>query len=89
MVHPPHTKQYALIHTRGIHNLFSLLAPTPSGLGYFSIQTFHIHTAVTSYPLAYEDGTVCSETLVFTLQTPGNHPEKAHDVNLDSFKILD
>ena len=29
-----------------------------------------------SYLLAYEDGTECSETLAYKIQTPGNHPEE-------------
>jgi hypothetical protein len=29
-----------------------------------------------SYLPAYEDGTECSETLVYTIQTPGNYPEE-------------
>jgi hypothetical protein len=28
------------------------------------------------YLLAYEDGTECSETLAFKLQTPGNNPKQ-------------
>jgi hypothetical protein len=31
----------------------------------------------TSFLLAYEDGTECSETLPFKLQTPGNNPEES------------
>jgi hypothetical protein len=30
-----------------------------------------------SYLPAYEDGTECSETLAFKLQTPVNHPEES------------
>ena len=29
-----------------------------------------------SYLSAYEDGTVCSETSAYKIQTPGNYPEK-------------
>jgi hypothetical protein len=29
------------------------------------------------YPLAYQDGTDCSETLAFKLQTKVNHPEES------------
>jgi len=29
----------------------------------------------TSYLPAYEDGTECSETSVYKIQTPGNYPE--------------
>jgi len=30
-----------------------------------------------SYPPAYEDGTECSETSAYKIQTPGNHPEES------------
>jgi hypothetical protein len=31
---------------------------------------------VTIYPFAYEDGTECSETSAYKIQTPGNYPEE-------------
>ena len=31
----------------------------------------------TSYLPAYEDGTGCSETLAYKIQTPGNYPEES------------
>jgi hypothetical protein len=31
-----------------------------------------------SYPPAYEDGTECSETSAYKIQTPGNYTEKKH-----------
>jgi hypothetical protein len=45
------------------------------------------HTVPSSYLPAYEDGTQCSETLAFKLQTPGNNPEESiqhskHDESL-------
>jgi hypothetical protein len=39
-----------------------------------------LNPSYTSYLLAYEDGTECSETLAFKLQTPVNHQEKAYDI---------
>jgi hypothetical protein len=36
---------------------------------------------LTSYLSAYEDGTECSETSKYKIQTPGNYPEEStHDV---------
>jgi hypothetical protein len=52
----------------------------PRGSGYFSSQTFsrtipHIlNRSHTSYLLAYEDGTECSETFAFKLLTAENKP---------------
>jgi len=31
----------------------------------------------TSYQPAYEDGTECSETSAYKIQTPGNYPEES------------
>jgi hypothetical protein len=86
----PFTKQYALIVTHGLHNLFSLSAPSPMGLGYFSSLIFYIHTAVsrhTYWPMKMEQ-TECSETLAFKLQTPGNNPEESirNSKHAESFK---
>jgi hypothetical protein len=46
---------------------------------------YEVHT---SYLLAYEDGTECSETLAFKLQTPVNHPEESiqHSKHSESLK---
>jgi len=30
---------------------------------------------------AYEDGRVCPETSAYKIQTPGNHPKKAYNVD--------
>jgi hypothetical protein len=65
------------------------------GSGYFSSQTFprtvpHIvNRSHTSYLPAYEDGTVCSETSAFKLQTPENKPEeiKRHSEKGEIFEI--
>ena len=50
----------------------------------FSSQTFsRIHnptflkTIHTLYLPAYEDGTECSETSAYKIQTPGNYPEES------------
>jgi len=32
---------------------------------------------MSSYLPAYEDGTECSETLAYKMQTPGNYPEES------------
>jgi hypothetical protein len=37
---------------------------------------------------AYEDGTECSETSVFKIQTPGNYPEEIIQQNLIHFTAL-
>jgi hypothetical protein len=63
----------------------SQAAPRPRGLGYFSSQTFHIHTAVSLHtisPMKMEE-TQCSETLAFKLQMPGNNQEES--IRQDSY----
>ena len=37
----------------------------------------HLHVWSTSYLPAYEDGTECSETSAYKIQTPGNYPEES------------
>ena len=37
---------------------------------------FHLHRHVGIYLLAYEDGTECSETSAYKIQTPGYYPEE-------------
>jgi len=42
---------------------------------------------------AYEDGTECSETLAYKIQTPGNYPEESiqhseHGENLKSRSLI-
>jgi len=51
------------------------------GKGLASSQTFSpintpnfLKSSHTSYLPAYEDGTECSETLAYKIQTPGNYP---------------
>jgi hypothetical protein len=54
----------------------------PIGLGYFRANPSPVWTAqlfsnlVIIHLLAYEDGTECSETSVYKIQTPGNYPEE-------------
>ena len=36
---------------------------------------FHLHRQVVVELPAYEDGTECSETSAYKIQTPGNYPE--------------
>jgi hypothetical protein len=60
--------------------------PPSEGLRLFSSQNFSrtiphiVNRTHTSYLLAYENGTECSETLIFKLQTPVNHPEESTKV---------
>jgi len=52
------------------------------GLNYFQAEPFPVWVTqlfsnlVTLYLLAYENGTECSETSAYTIQTPGNYPEE-------------
>jgi len=39
-------------------------------------QSYFIFDLPTYLPMAYEDGTVCSETSAYKIQTPGNYPEE-------------
>ena len=41
----------------------------------FRNTLFHLHRQVGNL-LAYEDGTQCSETSEYKIQTPGNYPEE-------------
>ena len=45
----------------------------------FRYTLFHLHRQVDSYSHlpAYEDGTECSETSAYKLQTPGNYPKES------------
>jgi len=42
----------------------------------------HLHRQVGKfiYILAYEDGTECSETSAYKIQTPGNFPEETYNI---------
>jgi hypothetical protein len=42
---------------------------------------FHLHRQVSK--VAYEDGTECSETSAYKIQTPGNYPEENTHTVLD------
>jgi len=49
--------------------------------------------SLSSYLSAYEDGTVCSETSAYKIQTPGNYPEETtqhseHGESLKSRMVL-
>jgi hypothetical protein len=52
---------------------------------------FHVHRQVGMKCTSYADGTECSETLAFKLQTPVNHPEESiqheHGESLKSRKV--
>jgi hypothetical protein len=48
----------------------------------FRNTLFHFHSQVGVEP-AYEDGTECSETSAYKIQTPGNYPEE----NMTFFSI--
>ena len=52
------------------------------GLAHMYIPTFS--NLVIIYLLAYEDGTECSETSAYKIQTPGNYPEE----NIQQCKII-
>jgi len=45
----------------------------------FRDTLFHLHrqVGISSYLPAYEDGTECSETSEYKIQTPGNYPEES------------
>ena len=51
---------------------------------------FHLHRQVDvsfySHLPAYENGTECSETSTFKLQTPGNYPKESIHLNIASLK---
>jgi len=49
-----------------------------------------LKTSHTSYLPAYEDGTECSETSAYEIQTPGNYPEESiqHSEHGESFKSI-
>ena len=58
--------------------------PNSYWLRLFSSQTFSrintpaiLKSSHTSYLPAYEDGTECSETSAYKIQTPGNYPEES------------
>ena len=56
------------------------------GSGYFQAKFFLykypniLKPCHTSYLPDYEDGTECSETSAYKIQTPGNYPEETHSV---------
>jgi len=58
-----------------------LALTTPTGVGR-SVGIVRSRTKATEFSLvilhlpAYEDGTVCSETSAYKIQTPGNYPEE-------------
>ena len=59
-----------------------------NGSGYFrailfpyDIPTFHKPRSFYTHLPAYEDGTGCSETSAYKLQTPGNYPEESIQQN--------
>jgi len=61
-----------------------LLGNSPASEFYmptFRNTLFHLHRQVgmnyTSYLPAYEDGTECSETSAYKIQTPENYPEES------------
>jgi len=54
----------------------------PIGSGYFRVKPSPVwipqlfSNLVILHPPAYEDGTECSETSAYKIQTPGNYPEE-------------
>jgi len=82
-IFPSHTYYWHPLGVSALHSLFLYLGRPPSGwLRLFSSQTFsHINAPTISSLIlpaytAYEDGTECSETLAYKIQTPGNHPKE-------------
>jgi len=54
---------------------------------------FHRQVSIkydTTYLPAYEDGTECSETSAYKIQTSENYPEESrqHSERIESFKLL-
>ena len=60
-----------------------LLTHVPNGKAIFEANPFPYNTPKfanqihSSYLPAYEDGTECSETSAYKIQTPGNYPEES------------
>ena len=57
------------------HNRLRLQAIFEPNLFPINTPTF-LKSSHTSYLPAYEDGTECSETSAYKIQTPGNYPEE-------------
>jgi len=55
----------------------------------FRNTLFHLHRHVGAHLSAYEDGTECSETSAYKIQTPGNHPKESiqHSGHGESLKL--
>jgi hypothetical protein len=55
-------------------------------MGFGTLCLFHLHRQVgvkNSQLPAYEDGTECSETSAYKIQTPGNYPEESTQLRLN------
>jgi hypothetical protein len=85
-----------------LHSLYFYLDMSPPRQPFFRLAQaiFEPHLSPYKYPTnlipailpaytAYEDGTECSETSAYKIQTPGNHPkESIQDINR-YFPVLD
>jgi len=60
-------KSWSIYTGKGLARKYIRAKPFPSNFS-------QIHT---SYLPAYEDGTECSETSAYKIQTPGNYPEES------------
>jgi hypothetical protein len=68
-----------------------LLGNSPASEFYMSTfrnTLFHLHRRISMKNSAYEDGTECSETSTYKIQTPGNYPEESvqHSEHGESLK---
>ena len=64
----------------------------PTGLSYFQAKPSPVwipklfSNLVIVYLLAYENGTECSETSAYKIQTPGELPSRKHTIDLSYFQ---
>jgi hypothetical protein len=62
--------------------VFFLLGDSPASEFYvptFRNTLFHLHRSSPLVRTNYKDGTECSETSAYKIQTPGNHPQKEYN----------
>ena len=63
-----------------LYSFFWVISQRPNFIcrRFRTLCLFHLHRWSTT---AYEDGTECSETLEYKIQTPGNHPKEKNTTN--------
>jgi len=56
-----------------------------------TLRLFHLHRLIGVHLSAYEEGTECSETSAYKIQTPSNYPEESiqHSEHGESLKSGD